>query len=126
MTVPAKRRAMSDAAVTIAHLDEPLQADSKKQSPISASSPGRASQADSPGCPQIPPPRGLETSRSPTSLPQPGMSGKLGFAHSVNPHISDIGRQLATKYALNFESGRLRAPSQDLELLCSRSHDLAE
>ena len=52
-------------------------------------------------------------SKSATTSPQP--KGKLGFAHAVTPHISHIGRQLAARYALNFESARLRAPSQDLE-----------
>ena len=54
-------------------------------------------------------------SKSATTSPQPKGTGKLGFAHAVTPHISDIGRQLAARYALNFESARLKAPSQDLE-----------
>jgi hypothetical protein len=49
----------------------------------------------------------------------PSDSGRLGFAHSVTPHISKLGRQLAARYAVNFESVRLREPSQDLEELCS-------
>lgn len=35
-------------------------------------------------------------------------SGRLSFAHSVTPMISDIGRQLAAQYAVTFESARLR------------------
>ena len=49
----------------------------------------------------------------------PSDSGRLGFAHSVTPHISNLGHQLAARYAVSFESVRLREPSQDLEELCS-------
>ncbi|CAL8464854.1 g4389 [Coccomyxa elongata] len=34
-------------------------------------------------------------------------SGRLAFAHSVMPMISDIGRQLAAQYAVGFEHGRV-------------------
>lgn len=36
-------------------------------------------------------------------------SGRLAFAHSVMPMISDIGRQLAAQYAVGFEHGRVRS-----------------
>jgi hypothetical protein len=35
-------------------------------------------------------------------------SGRLAFAHSVMPIISDIGRQLAAQYSVVFDSGRVR------------------
>lgn len=35
-------------------------------------------------------------------------SGRLAFAHPVMPMISDIGRELAARYAVVFESGALR------------------
>ncbi len=40
-------------------------------------------------------------------------SGRLAFAHSVMPMISDIGRQLAAQYAVGFESARVRAAQLD-------------
>ncbi|BDA50443.1 hypothetical protein COCOBI_16-1190 [Coccomyxa sp. Obi] len=40
-------------------------------------------------------------------------SGRLAFAHSVMPMISDIGRQLAAQYAVGFDRGRVRAAQLD-------------
>lgn len=40
-------------------------------------------------------------------------SGRLAFAHSVMPMISNIGRQLAAQYAIGFESGRVRSAQLD-------------
>lgn len=117
---PARRRAMSDAANMQSHLDS-LSNTELKSSVFCAGAPG-CSRAGSLGSAQQAFPEGARMGRSPTALPESGNAGRLGFAHSVTPHISDIGRQLAAKYALNFDSGRLRAPSQDLEDLCSGSH----
>ena len=128
MTLPAKRRAMSDAALTHACLDGPSSADLGP----SASSHGNArssSHAESLKSYKQVPFKSAQLTRSPTSPPQPSIPNRLGFAHSVTPHISNIGRQLAVQCAVNFESCRLRAPSQDLsshdlELLCSPRQEL--
>ncbi|EIE22823.1 hypothetical protein COCSUDRAFT_63953 [Coccomyxa subellipsoidea C-169] len=46
-------------------------------------------------------------------------SGRLAFAHSVMPMISNIGRQLAAQYSVVFDSGRVRAPQLEAaELDC--------
>ena len=111
-TVPAKRRAMSDAASMHAHLDGPLSM-VLKPSAFSHSEVGAMSCFDSPRSDGHAPLGGATPGRSLTSPPQP-VSGRLKFAHAVTPHISNIGRQLALQYAVNFESCRLRAPSQEL------------
>ena len=122
MTLPAKRRAMSDAALMNTHLDSPSEAD-LRQSAFSHTEVDTTSCDESLKPYKHAPPCGTELRRSPTCPAQPSIPGGLGFAHSVTPHISNIGRQLAVQYAVNFESCRLRAPSQelashDLDLLC--------
>lgn len=119
---------MSDAALTHACLDGAFQAD-LGQSASSHSNAQHSSHAESLGSYKHVPFKGVQLSRSPTSPPQPSIPGRLGFAHSVTPHISNIGRQLAVQCAVNFESCRLRAPSQkmashDLDLLCSPRQEL--
>ena len=130
MTLPAKRRAMSDAALMNAHLDGPSDAD-LGPSTASHTEESNTSYNEGPNPYKHAPPGVTELRRSPTCPPQPSAPGGLGFAfaHSVTPHISNIGRQLAVQYAVNFESCRLRAPSQelashDLELLCSPRQEM--
>lgn len=51
-------------------------------------------------------------------------SGRLAFAHSVMPMISDIGRQLAAQYSVVFDSGSVRAAElQSAELGCEEPND---
>ena len=128
MTLPAKRRAMSDAALTHACLDGAFHGD-LGASASSHSDARKSSHAESLGSYKHVPFKGAQLSRSPTSPPEPSIPGRLGFAHSVTPHISNIGRQLAVQCAVNFESCRLRAPSQelashDLDQLCSPRQEL--
>ncbi|CAL5229193.1 g12473 [Coccomyxa viridis] len=128
MTLPPKRRAMSDAALMNARLDAPSDVD-LEPSAFSHTEESSTSYNESLRPYRHAAPGGTELRRSPTCPPQPSVSTGLGFAHSVTPHISKIGRQLAVQYAVNFESSRLRVPSQelashDLELLCSPRQNL--
>ena len=119
---------MSDAALMHAPLNcPPLSSLGLKVS--SRASMGKCLGADSLGFLDDAPPRGVKMCRSPTSPLQPHVQGRLEFAHSVTPHISNIGRQLASQYAVNFDSCRRKAPSQelashDLELLCSPRQEM--
>ena len=112
---------MSDAALLHAHCNVPAHADSGPATSSYSNMGSLRSYTDEhPGVARM--------STSPTSPPQPSVPGRLTFAHSVTPHISSIGRRLASEYAVNFESCRLRAPSQelashDLELLYSPSQE---
>ena len=119
---------MSDAALMNARLDAPSDVD-LEPSAFSHTEESSTSYNESLRPYRHAAPGGTELRRSPTCPPQPSVSTGLGFAHSVTPHISKIGRQLAVQYAVNFESSRLRVPSQelashDLELLCSPRQNL--
>ena len=123
MSAPARRRAMSDAAIP--RNDCAIQPDydplPSPRAIISTSGCNTARSLDSVRHASSADPKFRRISKSATTSPQPKGTGKLGFAHAVTPHISDIGRQLAARYALNFESARLKAPSQDLEEAFAKS-----
>ncbi len=121
---------MSDAALMNAHFDGPSETD-LGPSTVSYTEESNTSYNEGLNYYKHAPSGVTELRRSPTCPPQPNCPGGLGFAHSVTPHISNIGRQLAVQYAVNFESCRLRAPSQelashDLELLCSPRQEMGQ
>ena len=72
---------------------------------------GASSEDDGAAGPQISPHTALGMAATP--------SGRLAFAHSVMPMISNIGRQLAAQYSVVFDSGGVRAPQLEAaELDC--------
>lgn len=114
----SKRRAMSDAATMHADLTKPPHGIAMSGS-LSRSTADRAHSSALDSAQQ----EGRTFSKGIAGPGLPTDSGRLGFAHSVTPHISNLGRQLAARYAVNFESVHLREPSQDLEDLCSPRYE---